>query len=83
MMTLFSPASPLAADTELKNKVEAMHAGQAKIALLKNQVKEAEAAIAGACHAIISFFFISQSRSNGGGDRAGKQQSIVAAAVPR
>jgi hypothetical protein len=36
-----------AADAELKRKVEAMHEGQAKIALLKNQSLEAEVALAG------------------------------------
>ena len=35
-----------AADSELKRKVEAMHAGQAKLALMKNQAAEAETALA-------------------------------------
>jgi hypothetical protein len=32
----------------LKRKVEAMHAGQAKVALLKNQAQDAQAALSGA-----------------------------------
>jgi hypothetical protein len=43
---LSEPLCP--ADAELKLKVEAMHAAQAKIALLKNQAQEADAALAGA-----------------------------------
>ena len=38
----------LSADAELKRKVEAMHAGQAKVALLKNQAQDAQAALSGA-----------------------------------
>ena len=57
MFSCFPPA-----DAELKRKVECMHEGQAKLALLKNQTQEAEAALAGGCfssNAFISetFFF--------------------------
>jgi hypothetical protein len=37
----------LSADAELKRKVEAMHAGQAKVALLKNQAQDAQAVLSG------------------------------------
>ena len=43
------------ADAELKRKVECMHEGQAKIALLKNQTQEAEAALAGGCFSSNAF----------------------------
>jgi hypothetical protein len=50
--SLFYSLHLLSADAELKRKVEAMHAGQAKVALLKNQAQDAQAVLSGA---VVSF----------------------------
>ena len=62
MIPLSEP--PCAADAELKLKVEAMHAAQAKIALLKNQAQEADAALAGAVSGF-GFVLVHKFRSDG------------------
>jgi hypothetical protein len=56
-VTIHSSCPPSsAADAELKLKVERMHEAQGKIALLKIQTQEADAALAGAVGSLHAFF---------------------------